>query len=379
MTTPDAARSPAPVPLLACSPYVFYEPLWQVLRVVVQAHGIPVVAVGAERVAVPTVYEPSGWLEARAPEPGLHTVSLPLRDPATAWSGFREPAFSRTLRAFPSRALWIHAEPTSGTAQQILGRLRWRPRRTRIACGLIENIWPAPRRLSGLRQRFYVRRIERLLACSQEAAHNFRAAYRVPTMPYEVAFLPICDYASERKPSAAGLTLGFAGRICAEKGWRVLIDAMNGLPSDVTLQMGGQGPDDDELRRVIESSGLGARVQLRGVVSRRDLPAFYAGLDVLVVPSRTTPRWKEQLGAVIPEAMSAGVAVIGSSSGAIPEVIGDAGVVVPEGDPGRLREAIAHLRNDPDRRRRLALEGRRRFEREFSVEAYARRLADFCS
>jgi len=379
VTTLDPARSSGRGWLLACSPLVFYEPYWQVMSVLARAHGVSVVAVGPERVAVPTVYDPTGWVEARASQPGIETIALPLRDPATPWHGFLQPAISRTLRRLSPRTLWIQDEPTSGTAQQILGWFRWRGRRTRIACAIIENIWHAPRRWSGLRQRLYVRRIDHLLSCSQEAAYRFRAAYGVPRMPFEVSFLPICDYRTERPPSGPGFVLGFAGRICPEKGWRVLIESMKGLPDDVTLRMGGIGPDDGELRRAIQSLGLGARVQLLGVVSRRDLPSFYGGIDALVVPSLTTPRWKEQLGAVIPEAMSAGVSVIGSTSGAIPEAIGDAGVVVPEGDPIRLRDAIAALRADPERRRRQAVEGRRRFEREFSVEAFARRLASFCA
>jgi glycosyltransferase involved in cell wall biosynthesis len=360
---------------VACFPLVFYEPYWQVLRVLARTQGRPVVAVGPERVAVPTVYEPTGWVEARAPEPGIETIRLPLQDPANPWHGFHRHAITRTLKGLAPRTLWIHDEPTSGTAQQILQSLWWRRRTARIACGIIENIWHPPRRLSGLRQRLYVRRIDRLLACSTEAAQVFRHTYGVPAMPYEVSFLPICDYRTERTRKGPGFVLGFAGRICPEKGWRVLIESMKGLPEDVTLRIGGKGPEDAELQQAIQSPGLGSRVQLLGVVSRGDLPAFYAGIDALVVPSLTTPRWKEQLGAVIPEAMSAGVPVIGSSSGAIPEAIGEAGVVVPEGDPDRLREAIAGLRADADRHHRLALDGRRRFEREFSVEAFARRIA----
>jgi glycosyltransferase involved in cell wall biosynthesis len=371
----DPRPGSAPGPLVACFPLVFYEPYWQVLSVLAHTHGLPVVAVGPERVAVPTVYDPSGWVQAREPQSGLATVSLPLREPADPWGGFDQGTIARTIRGLSPRALWIHDEPSSGTAQQVLGSLRWRRRRARVACAVIENIWQAPRRLSGLRQRLYVRRIDHLLGCSQEAVDGFRAAYGVPRMPYEIAFLPICDYRIERKPRGPAFVLGFAGRICPEKGWRVLIEALKGLPDDVTLRLGGAGPEDAELRRVIDAEGLSSRVRLLGVVRRAELPAFYAEIDALVVPSLTTPRWKEQLGAVIPEAMSAGVPVIGSSSGAIPEAIGEAGVVVPEGDPARLREAIAGLRADPDRRHGLALDGRRRFEREFSVEAFARRMA----
>ena len=363
---------------MACFPLVFYEPYWQVVRALARTHGLSVVAVGPERVAVPTVYEPSGWVDARPTEEGIETIRLPLRDPTTHWHGFHRPPLERTLRGLAPRTLWIHDEPTSGTAQQLLRWFRWR-RHTRIACAVIENLWERPRRLSGLRQRFYVRRIDKLLSCSQEAGRRFSEAYGVAAIPQEVVFLPICDYRTERKPPSPGFVLGFAGRICPEKGWRVLIEALTELPDDVSLRMGGNGPDDAELRGVIQSAGLTSRVQLLGVVGRRDLPTFYGSLDALVVPSLTTPRWKEQLGAIIPEAMSAGVPVIGSTSGAIPEAIGDAGLVVPEGDPIALRRAIAALRADRAQGERLAAAGRRRFECEFSVAAFAQRIAKLCA
>lgn len=79
-----------------------------------------------------------------------------------------------------------------------------------------------------------------------------------------------------------------------------------------------------------------------------------------MLPSLTTPRWKEQFGHVLIEAMACGVPVIGSSSGAIPEVIGDAGLVVPEGIPGALAEAINLLRISEIQRMSLGQRGRAR-------------------
>ena len=374
MTTPGSRPA-----LLACSTLVFYEPYWEVLRQLATTYHLSVLALGPERVGVPTVYAPTGWIEARPAAEGIDTIALPLRDPSTPWLGFEPRALGRTLRRLSPAAVWAHEEPTSGAAQQLLAWLWWRSRRTRVGVAIVENIWRAPRRLSGLRQRLLVRRIDHFFGGSTEAVRSFRAAFQVGSASHEVAFLPTCDHRSERSGAGTGFVLGFAGRICAEKGWRVLIEALRGLPEDVTLRMAGTGPEDADLRTAIQSAGLAGRVALLGVVSRRDLKGFYRSIDTLVVPSLTTPAWKEQLGAVLPEAMSAGVPVIGSDSGAIPEVIGAAGVVVPEGDPARLREAIARLRADPEERRRLAREGRRRYEREFSIEAFARRVAAFCS
>jgi len=94
-------------------------------------------------------------------------------------------------------------------------------------------------------------------------------------------------------------------------------------------------------------------------------------MDALALPSLTTPEWKEQYGRVIPEAMACGVPVVGSDSGAIPEVIGSAGLVAPEGDPVKLAEALHTALIDEAAAERFKKEGMLRAERELSVGAMA--------
>jgi glycosyltransferase involved in cell wall biosynthesis len=93
-----------------------------------------------------------------------------------------------------------------------------------------------------------------------------------------------------------------------------------------------------------------------------EVPGFLREIDVLVLPSRTTATWREQFGRVLIEAMATGTPVVGSSSGSIPSVIGDAGVVFPEGDHSALAVLIERLLGDRDlwldmRRRGLARAG----------------------
>jgi len=83
-------------------------------------------------------------------------------------------------------------------------------------------------------------------------------------------------------------------------------------------------------------------------------------MDVLVLPSKTMPTWKEQFGRVLIEAMACQVSVIGSSSGAIPEVIGKAGLVFKEGNAADLRAKIEQLKSSPKVRKELAQKGYRR-------------------
>jgi glycosyltransferase involved in cell wall biosynthesis len=130
----------------------------------------------------------------------------------------------------------------------------------------------------------------------------------------------------------------------------VLIDAARDLDG-AQLLIVGDGP----LRAEIERSASQAR--LTGAVPHHRAIELLAAIDLLVLPSLTTPTWKEQFGHVLIEAMACAVPVIGSNSGAIPEVVGDAGLIVPEGDAAALRAAIASLQADAAWRAQLAQAG----------------------
>jgi glycosyltransferase involved in cell wall biosynthesis len=90
------------------------------------------------------------------------------------------------------------------------------------------------------------------------------------------------------------------------------------------------------------------------------MPAFYRTVDIVVLPSRTQANWTEQFGRVLIEAMASGAVVVGSDAGEIPHVIGDAGLVFPEGEVAALRACLAGLLADAGRRRVLAAQGRAR-------------------
>jgi glycosyltransferase involved in cell wall biosynthesis len=94
-------------------------------------------------------------------------------------------------------------------------------------------------------------------------------------------------------------------------------------------------------------------------------------MDCLVLPSRTTRKWKEQFGRVLIEAMACEVPVIGSDSGEIPNVIGDSGLVFKEGDVGDLSSKLEVLINNKDVRVELARKGRQRVLNNFTQEKAA--------
>jgi glycosyltransferase involved in cell wall biosynthesis len=161
-------------------------------------------------------------------------------------------------------------------------------------------------------------------------------------------------------PPVGPPVIGFIARLVEEKGLLVLLAALAGLRGDWRLHVVGSGPLESSARSKAADLGLTERITWeRGLASTR-IPERLRSFGVLVQPSLTRRNWKEQFGRALMEAMACGVPVIGSDSGEIPSVVGDAGLIVPEGDPVALRAAIERVLVDAQLRRELALRGRQR-------------------
>jgi glycosyltransferase involved in cell wall biosynthesis len=174
-----------------------------------------------------------------------------------------------------------------------------------------------------------------------------------------------------RSLALSGFTVGFAGRLVAQKGVDLLLRAIAALPPDTHGLIVGDGPERSALEDLAAELRIVDRVRFTGALPRHeDVPRYMAAMDVFVLPSITTPKIKEQFGLVLVEAMVCGVAVVGSSSGEIPRIIGDAGLVFPEGDAVALAQQLQRLR-DTGQREELARCGRRRAVAEFSWPAVA--------
>jgi glycosyltransferase involved in cell wall biosynthesis len=154
--------------------------------------------------------------------------------------------------------------------------------------------------------------------------------------------------------------IGYIGRLVEEKGVDLLIRALSGLPGEWHLRILGSGPQKGRLQSLVQELGLRENVAFDPPIPSPGMPDYYRGLDLLVLPSRTRSHWKEQFGRVLIEAMASGVPVVGSNSGEIPHVIGDAGLIFPEDDALALREVIEKIREDEMLRQRLAQAGRER-------------------
>jgi starch synthase len=158
----------------------------------------------------------------------------------------------------------------------------------------------------------------------------------------------------------------YVGRLIQEKGVLQLVRAVAALPG-TTLVLLGRGPETHRVRRVAARLGVSDRVVLPGFVSYADLPSAYAAADVIAVPSLTTPYWEEQFGMVLAEAMASGRAIVTTRSGAIPEVVGDAAVLVDPYDVAQLATALADVLTDEVLRAGLEQQARRRAESVYAL------------
>ncbi len=174
-----------------------------------------------------------------------------------------------------------------------------------------------------------------------------------------------------REGRGGPLRVGYAGRLVPEKGVHILLEALAGLTGDWRASIVGEGPERPDLEALAHRLGIAERVEFVGRLRSTEMPTWYAGVDVLVLPSLRRPNWMEQFGRVLIEAMAMEVAVIGSDCGEIPRVIGDAGLIFPQGDAAALRSHLERLAAHPEERLRLGRAGRRRVLACFTQEQIA--------
>ena len=141
-------------------------------------------------------------------------------------------------------------------------------------------------------------------------------------------------------------TVGYLGRLVEEKGLKPLMRAVADLP-EARVRIGGRGPLEAWIADFAAANDLGERLDGPSPISPKAVPDFLNTLDALVLPSIPTPRWVEQFGRVLVEAMACQIPVVASDCGEIPRVVGDAGLLVSPGDDRGLLEALERLWRDP--------------------------------
>lgn len=335
---------------------------WRTRDRLLRARGVSLVSVTARR------WNEGGRVVDCEPGEPVTTVRTFGRHP----NGFLYEPFQlgRLLRTVRPSLLDLHEEPCSLAVAEVLllGRL------LRIDAPVVlysaQNIpkrypWPISwleRRALALAAGAYV--------CNRDAGLILRAKGFTGTLveiPLGVDLA--CFRPTERDAPTDPPTVGYVGRLARHKGVEVLLRAVAAEP-EWRLVLFGEGPDRQRLEALAEELGLKGRVAFAGARRVEELADEYRSLDVLAVPSVPWPGWLEQFGRVAVEAMASGVPVVASRSGALPDVVEGAGVLVAPGDPVALCEGLRRVLESPERWRACRAAGLLRAE-QFSWESVA--------
>jgi glycosyltransferase involved in cell wall biosynthesis len=224
------------------------------------------------------------------------------------------------------------------------------------------------RPLMRLSARFFSRFVDVALCSCREAALRAQEVGVVHTL--------LCPYPVwEPEPAAVRTvtqvrTVGYIGRLVPEKGIGELLQAVQEVP-DLEFRVYGRGP---LLEQVQQTPGVR---YLGSFAGRSGLEEVYRGLDVLILPSRALPHWREQYGRVLAEAMARGVIPIGSDCGAIPAVVGDPRLIFPAGDAAALAARLRWLQGlSPAVLGELRRSQRVQFSERLATGVFQRRLRE---
>jgi glycosyltransferase involved in cell wall biosynthesis len=175
------------------------------------------------------------------------------------------------------------------------------------------------------------------------------------------------------KKSRSDKRLLYVGQVAAHKGVHVAVEAINLLVqnghANVTLTIAGHisSPEyENTLRQMISSYKLGDNVRLKGRVSRQDISDIYEAHDILIFPSV----WEEPFSITLLEAMSSGLAVVGTTTGGSREILQDGqnALVFRNEDPEDCARAIARLFANPELFETIRRNGRRTIEQKHRIQ-----------
>jgi starch synthase len=173
----------------------------------------------------------------------------------------------------------------------------------------------------------------------------------------------------------------FVGRINRGKGVYDLVYAAKKLLDDSQLAgmsikflLVGSGRAQRRVRKLARRLGIAPALKMVDNLEYDLMPRMHNLADIFVLPSIASRWWQEQFGMVLIESMACGKAVVATTSGSIPEVVGDAGLLVQPNDPFSLAEAIKELILNQELREELGKKGRQRAEADFSIPVVSGKL-----
>jgi glycosyltransferase involved in cell wall biosynthesis len=307
------------------------------------------------------------WREAEMMVPAAPDDLFPVRTARTYLSkhiqlfAYDPRPLIKALKSHRPHLIDLGHEAYSVACAEVLTLSRWFAPNVPIVMQANQNInhkYPPP--FNWLEQRAF-RKATAAYACSETVVEVLRAkgfTKPAPIVPFGVDTETFRPRPVGSKRSDGRLTIGFVGRMLPGKGLNVLAAALEKLKSEEwRLLVVGDGSEREEFEQRLAAAGLSDRATFTGAVKFDLVPDYFHQMDMLVLPTETTKRIREQFGRVLVEAMASGIPVIGSTCGAIPEVIGEAGLVFTEGDPDALADALRRVLSHEELREGLVVAG----------------------
>jgi glycosyltransferase involved in cell wall biosynthesis len=303
--------------------------------------------------------------------PGLEpeeVVSLPAILNRSHMTRILHPArLANLMRTFNPDHIHIEEDPHSLVGvETVFITQRVCPRAT-ISFFIWDNLARTPRFPLSLIKRLFTRYSFRrcgLVVCGNGDAQRLLTedkGYTGPSLVLPQVGLDPDEYMAPLQPNLPDLLgkhddrplIGFLGRLVPEKGVLLLLEALSRLHGlECQLLLVGNGPLRETIRNYWRNT-FGDRLIRMDAIPHKAISQYLRCLDVFVLPSYSIPTWKEQFGLTLAQAMMAGVACIGSSSGAIPEVLGPGGLIFKERDVDDLTCALKRVLESEELRREL--------------------------
>ncbi|MEW5248177.1 glycosyltransferase family 4 protein [Microbulbifer sp. 2201CG32-9] len=222
------------------------------------------------------------------------------------------------------------------------------------------------------------RRLRHIVTVSSQSLHDLVQQFGVEPGQLQLIYNGIDTQVFQPQPNVSRQPLRIMTTASADqplKGLRFLLRALADLRQqypELELLVVGRLQEGGSTEKLLDELHLHQSVRFVSEISTEELVEHYASASMVVCPSLY-----EGFGLPAGEAMACGVPVISSDGGALPEVVGDAGLVVPAGDSAALAEAIRRLLGDERLRGELGAKGRKRIERHFSWHRAAERLVRY--
>ncbi len=194
--------------------------------------------------------------------------------------------------------------------------------------------------------------------CYTEKAKNVLVEEGVPANKISVVQLGVDlnKFNHNKKISHSNVKILFVGRLVEEKGvmegLEAVIRLISRVPTKIEFQIVGSGPLKARIFKRIKEAGINGSARVLAL-EYEDMYDAYHNCDILIAPSKITRTWQEQYGMVLVEAMASGLVVVSSNTGAIPEVVGNAGICLDNVSTSEICNVLEKLILDKNYRQSL--------------------------